>query len=228
MAKLVAPTAEWVSIGGENRLVFGDAKLIAIYSFLSQLAEEFNKLIADDVDPSTSPLSYVDHLIIKLKLCQPFFPSGTYLDVHVAPAHLETFIARMKVETRWRIANGEDTPSKSWFLKGGVLNLPDARGLFPRFWSDTAGTDPDGWSRQLGAFQDSAMQRLTGTMGDLMQWGRNNASDGVFVKTAGNTEAPRGNGANGYSTLSFDNARQALTASENRPKNLTVLRLILT
>lgn len=150
--KLTPPKPEYINIDGDSNMVWADAQASAIYAFLEEISRLYNQNIGLSDDPESSTLSYVEYLIVKLKVKQSSGIAGEYLQMHVGQAHLETFLNAMKLETRWRLADGGDTPSSSWLVKGGVNSLPDTRGLFLRGYSNgLSSQDPDGYARALGS-----------------------------------------------------------------------------
>ncbi|WPN75893.1 phage tail-collar fiber domain-containing protein [Pseudomonas germanica] len=102
----------------------------------------------------------------------------------------------------------------------GNFRLPEARGEFLRGWDHGRGVDA---GRQLGTSQLDAMQRLTGaiTAADATALGQ--AFNGVYSGTRSGVSKGVTAAADGLTSLDFDNARQARTATENRPRNVSVM-----
>ncbi|WP_340052111.1 phage tail protein [Pseudomonas proteolytica] len=99
-----------------------------------------------------------------------------------------------------------------------TFNLPDARGLFVRGWSDGATTDV---GRALGSLQADAVQNITGTfraksVGDIKPTGAF-AQVGEIVGGSTDSATP------GPEHISFDASRVARTSTETRPVNIAFL-----
>lgn len=227
MAKLTAPKPEYVQIDSESNMVFSAQHAGGIYTFLQEIETLYNRYVGLNDDPDSSPFSYLEYLMLKLKMKQSFGMAGEYLYLHVSSVHLDSFLERMKSETRWRIANGNDVPDRSWLIKGGMITLPDARGVFLRAYSDNIESrDPDGYKRTLGAYQDSAQQK----------WSFNNSprhqehSMGGCVQEydSGSKSASPIHDKKSYKAWTVSNSFSTRTSTEDRPRNITALVLILT
>lgn len=228
MGKITAPRPEYVQIDEESNMVFGEQQAGGIYSFLQELETIYNRYVGLNDDPESSPFSYLEYLMLKLKMKQSFGMAGEYLHLHISPKYLESFLERMKSETRWRVADGSDVPTKSWLVKGGMITIPDARGVFIRAYSDSlANRDPDGYKRTLGDYQDSAQQ----------VWSFNNSPRHQEHTMDGSVEEYN-NGNNkstsplhdkkSYKAWTISNKFTTRTSTEDRPRNITALVLILT
>ena len=113
-----------------------------------------------------------------------------------------------------------------------TFNLPDLRGEFIRGWDDGRGADS---GRSFGSDQLDQMQRITGSIGEILADTPVSASGAIdFVgKNSPNFDgANESSGTNG--TFSFDsanspNARTSSTTNgETRPRNVALLYIIKT
>jgi phage-related tail fiber protein len=102
----------------------------------------------------------------------------------------------------------------------GNFRLPEARGEFLRGWDHGRGVDA---SRQIGTLQLDAMQRLTGAIAAADSTGLGQALNGVYSGSKSGVSKGNSVAADAYTSIDFDNARQARTASENRPRNVSVM-----
>ena len=102
-----------------------------------------------------------------------------------------------------------------------TFNLPDPRGLFPRYLDNGALIDS---GRTLGTIQQDAIRNITGTF-DLL--GRPVDPTGVFSVTESSSAQVSGTtvGIN-HETMKFDASTQVPTSTENRPKNIAWLACI--
>jgi len=115
----------------------------------------------------------------------------------------------------WVLMGGRSVSGSKYETLTGDSTIPDARGQFLR-GLDTSGTvDPDGAGRTLGDTQADAMQghkhQSFGTLGGSIPTGTlgpsQSGSNGSY-----NTHLPVNDGVNGIPR----------TASETRPKNITI------
>ena len=125
------------------------------------------------------------------------------------------------------------------FGKGtnGRSKLSDMRGLFERVWAHGSGNDPDRASRtnrgdgvagdRVGTKQEDAIRNITGYIGDIRSTSGNPNSSGVlrWVSPSGSSRQADGIFGVGFD-LNFEAARSVPTGSDNRPKNITVLKTI--
>ncbi|RDL23126.1 phage tail protein [Pseudomonas jessenii] len=102
----------------------------------------------------------------------------------------------------------------------GNFRLPEARGEFLRGWDHGRGVDA---GRQIGTLQLDAMQRLTGAVSAADSTGLGQAVNGVYSGVKSGVSKGNSVAADAYTSVDFDNARQARTASENRPRNIAVM-----
>lgn len=102
----------------------------------------------------------------------------------------------------------------------GNFRLPEARGEFLRGWDHGRGVDA---GRQVGTPQLDAMQRLTGAISAADSTGMGQILNGVYGGSKSGVSKGVNPAADAYTSIDFDNARQARTASENRPRNLAVM-----
>ncbi|MFJ2323758.1 phage tail protein [Pseudomonas sp. NPDC087817] len=102
----------------------------------------------------------------------------------------------------------------------GNFRLPEARGEFLRGWDHGRGVDA---GRQIGTLQLDAMQRLTGAVSAADSTGLGQAVNGVYSGAKSGVSKGNSVAADAYTSVDFDNARQARTASENRPRNIAVM-----
>lgn len=102
----------------------------------------------------------------------------------------------------------------------GNFRLPEARGEFLRGWDHGRGVDA---GRQLGTSQLDAMQRLTGAIAAADSTGLGQALNGVYGGVKSGVSKGVNVAADAYTSIDFDNARQARTATENRPRNVSVM-----
>ncbi|MFJ4197013.1 tail fiber protein [Pseudomonas sp. NPDC089534] len=102
----------------------------------------------------------------------------------------------------------------------GNFRLPEARGEFLRGWDHGRGVDA---GRQLGGVQLDAMQRLTGAIAAADATGLAQALNGVYAGSKSGVSKGVTAAVDAYTNVNFDNARQARTADENRPRNIAVM-----
>ncbi|HBB8373489.1 TPA: tail fiber protein [Escherichia coli] len=127
--------------------------------------------------------------------------------------------------TGWLKCNGapfsaEEYPELSKVYP--TLKLPDLRGEFIRGWDDGRGVDS---GRSLLAAQSDAMQRLTGSLSQMVYSVTQVPSEinGVFSGTSGTqniVQAYSSAGALRYINVDFDSQRVARTSTETRPRNV--------
>lgn len=104
-----------------------------------------------------------------------------------------------------------------------TFRLPDARGEFPRFFSDGSTVDS---GRVLGSNQGDAIRNITGSFTGSTNAVRFASSTGVFTLSSPGT-SDTGNGAGtGSGVVNFAANNQVPTASENRPRNIALLPCI--
>jgi phage-related tail fiber protein len=102
----------------------------------------------------------------------------------------------------------------------GNFRLPEGRGEFLRGWDHGRGIDE---GRQIGTLQLDAMQRLTGGISAADSTGLGQVVNGVYSGSKSGVAKGTSAAADAYTNLNFDNARQARTATENRPRNVAVM-----
>ena len=102
----------------------------------------------------------------------------------------------------------------------GNFRLPEARGEFLRGWDHGRGVDA---GRQIGTVQLDAMQRLTGAISAADSTGMGQILNGVYGGSKSGVSKGVNAAADAYTSIDFDNARQARTATENRPRNISVM-----
>ncbi|MGP6422543.1 tail fiber protein [Pseudomonas pharyngis] len=102
----------------------------------------------------------------------------------------------------------------------GNFRLPEARGEFLRGWDHGRGVDA---GRGLGTAQLDAMQRLTGAIAAADATGLAQALNGVYAGSKSGVSKGVTAAVDAYTNVNFDNARQARTADENRPRNVAVM-----
>lgn len=127
--------------------------------------------------------------------------------------------------TGWLKCNGapfsaEEYPELSKVYP--TLKLPDLRGEFIRGWDDGRGVDS---GRSLLAAQSDAMQRLTGSLSQMVYSVVQAPSEinGVFSGISGTpnlVQAYSSAGALRYINVDFDSQRVARTSTETRPRNV--------
>lgn len=111
----------------------------------------------------------------------------------------------------WRAMDGQAlNPTDDLRSLYGYTSIPNASGRFLR--------NSGGDAAPLAQAQEDAMQPITGYAG-LIMYG--NSADGSFYGSGTLTQLPGGTPAPAQS-LYINTARQTRTASETRPKNLTV------
>tara|TARA_S200002703_G_scaffold140172_1_gene131283 strand:+ start:949 stop:2190 length:1242 start_codon:yes stop_codon:yes gene_type:complete len=115
--------------------------------------------------------------------------------------------------------DGSGTRSTS----GTHIKLPDLRGEFIRGWDNGRGIDS---GRKLGSYQAWAIENITGSLGSSRQYG---SGSGAFSTTSG-TGAPPGTGSASSSVtkIDFDASNVVNTASETRPRNISLMFIIKT
>ena len=102
----------------------------------------------------------------------------------------------------------------------GNFRLPETRGEFLRGWDHGRGVDE---GREIGTPQLDAMQRLTGGISAADSTGLAQVVNGVYSGSKSGVAKATTAAADAYTNVNFDNARQARTASENRPRNIAVM-----
>ncbi|RTP99426.1 phage tail protein [Enterobacter sp. WCHEn045836] len=107
-------------------------------------------------------------------------------------------------------------------------HVPDCRGYALRGWDHGAGVDPDG-SREVGSYQDDALQNITGTFpADTREAnGAGASTTGAFTER----RITKGSGSDGSSRgrlYTFDASRVVRTSSETRGKNIACMVIIKT
>jgi phage-related tail fiber protein len=102
----------------------------------------------------------------------------------------------------------------------GNFRLPEARGEFLRGWDHGRGVDA---GRQLGTAQLDAMQRLTGAISAADSTGMGQVLNGVYGGSKSGVSKGVNAAPDAYTSIDFDNARQARTSAENRPRNVSVM-----
>lgn len=102
----------------------------------------------------------------------------------------------------------------------GNFRLPEARGEFLRGWDHGRGVDA---GRQLGTAQLDAMQRLTGAISAADSTGMGQILNGVYGGSKSGVSKGVNAAPDAYTSIDFDNARQARTSAENRPRNVSVM-----
>lgn len=147
-----------------------------------------------------------------LALAHTTVPSG-YLECNGAAISRTTYAALfVALGTAYGVGNGTTT-----------FNLPDMRGVFQRGYDHGRLVDS---GRVFGSSQLDALQNITGSFGiDDITMTRTTPTgafqyDGVEISNAG----PADVGDAG--TCTFDASRVARTASETRPRNITVMYVI--
>jgi phage-related tail fiber protein len=127
------------------------------------------------------------------------------------------------------VKNSASYPDLSAYLAGkynkgdegaGNFRLPESRGEFLRGWDHGRGVDV---GRGLGTYQLDAMQRLTGALSAADSTGLCSAVNGVYGGVKSGVSKGITAAADAYTSIDFDNNRQARTAAENRPRNLAVM-----
>lgn len=102
-----------------------------------------------------------------------------------------------------------------------TFNIPDLRGEFRRGADLGRGVDA---GRAVGSAQGDAIRNITGTVDNL--WGMTAPATGALSAPAG-SEAKRGaTSSNSTFKITLDASTQVPTASENRPRNVTVVSCI--
>lgn len=150
-----------------------------------------------------------------------------------APAGTVIFSARPTPPTGYLKANGAQVSRTTYAALFAAIGttfgsgdgyttfaIPDLRGEFVRGWDDGRGTDS---GRSLGSAQLDAMQRLTGSF-SMDDRGTVDPATGVFTYGPLTNTGSEGSGF-GY-RVNFDNANQARTAEETRPRNVALLACI--
>lgn len=114
--------------------------------------------------------------------------------------------------------NGSGTRSTS----GTHIKLPDLRGEFIRGWDNSRGIDG---SRKFGSYQAWAIENITGSI-QTVRW--SSTETGAFSSSSGGG----GNGTGTISTttqnINFDASNVVNTASETRPRNISLMFIIKT
>jgi hypothetical protein len=101
-----------------------------------------------------------------------------------------------------------------------TFNLPDLRGEFIRSWDDGRGIDS---GRTRGSAQGDAMRNISGTFSGNTDDGATYFSGPFFISSTANSG---GNGKGGQGVIGFNASLQVPTASENRPRNISLLACI--
>lgn len=127
-------------------------------------------------------------------------------------------------ECNGEVLNVADFPklfAKIGSIYGGngttTFKLPDLRGEFVRGQDNGRGIDT---GRNIGSYQEDAMQNITGTFAG----GLDDRSTGAFSKI-GSGSGQSGT-ASPQSVFDFDASRQVRTALETRPRNLAMIYVI--
>lgn len=123
-------------------------------------------------------------------------------------------------EQKWAECDGSTLSAAAYpelFAALGTTTLPDYRGMFLRGWDHGRGVDA---GRTLGSSQGDAIRNITGKFGSY----ENNyyGATGAFY-SGGPHKSGAGSGSRRDSVVFLDASRQVPTASENRPKNITVV-----
>lgn len=129
-----------------------------------------------------------------------------------------------------QVVNEEDYPELGAVLgnlwgvtEEGRVKLPDLRGRFPR------GLDPEGVSddpeREIGSYQEDAMQRIVGTLPRVFGDSVNFTPTGAFTwESVGGGDISTAGAADSILDATLDTASDPTlrTAEETRPKNVAV------
>ncbi|MGG7672340.1 phage tail protein [Pseudomonas sp. WC2] len=143
------------------------------------------------------------------------FPTGI-----VPPGFLELDGSVQSIATYPDLAAYLGTTYNKGDEGAGSFRLPDSRGEFLRGWDHGRGIDEE---RQIGTLQLDAMQRLTGGISAADSTGLGQVVNGVYSGTKSGVAKATVAAADAYTNVNFDNARQARTAAENRPRNIAVM-----
>jgi len=152
-----------------------------------------------------------------------------------APAGAVVHFARSTAPVGWLKANGaaiSRTAYATLFAAIGTtfgagdgfntFNLPDLRGEFVRGWDDSRGVDA---GRVFGSAQGDAIRNITGTFDGNVDDG-STAKAGAIYNTGVYFGGSNGNGTSAGGVIGFDASRVVPTASENRPRNRSLLACI--
>ncbi|WP_247269388.1 MULTISPECIES: phage tail-collar fiber domain-containing protein [Pseudomonas] len=143
------------------------------------------------------------------------FPTGI-----VAPGYLELDGSVQSIATYPDLAAFLGTTYNKGDEGAGNFRLPDSRGEFLRGWDHGRGVDA---GRQIGTVQLDAMQRLTGAISAADSTGMGQILNGVYGGSKSGVSKGVNAAVDAYTSIDFDNARQARTATENRPRNIAVM-----
>jgi len=143
------------------------------------------------------------------------FPTGI-----VAPGYLELDGSVQSIATYPDLAAFLGTTYNKGDEGSGNFRLPESRGEFLRGWDHGRGVDA---GRQIGTVQLDAMQRLTGAISAADSTGMGQILNGVYGGSKSGVSKGVNAAVDAYTSIDFDNARQARTATENRPRNIAVM-----
>jgi len=143
------------------------------------------------------------------------FPTGI-----VAPGYLELDGSVQSIATYPDLAAFLGTTYNKGDEGSGNFRLPESRGEFLRGWDHGRGVDA---GRQIGTVQLDAMQRLTGAISAADSTGLGQILNGVYGGSKSGVSKGVNAAVDAYTSIDFDNARQARTATENRPRNIAVM-----
>jgi len=105
---------------------------------------------------------------------------------------------------------------------GDHIRLQDRRGEFARGWDHGRGVDA---GRVLGSVQGDAIRNIVGSLGSISAIVAGTASGAFTVGTPSNRSAGNSNGPT--CDFTFNASRVVPTASENRPRNIATMYLVL-
>lgn len=124
--------------------------------------------------------------------------------------------------TGWVLMDGRDVTGSAYATLTGNTTLPDARGQFLRGKNNGRSDgqqNPDG-DMALGTQTEDAIRNITGNVSGGRALSPPSPA-GAFSTYVNNTSGPN-NGGSGELNIVFNAANVVPTASDNRPKNLTV------